>query len=164
MQKRILQYADHLFRIGDKALVYSEKYDKWIDPYTVIYVDERMLTERILDGTHKYLFNSFQLKSYFETCDVQHPLSNTDKENKKRRHAVIGISRTIYKGDPRESLFQSAKEKELKSPAQRGTWIVVQKDDVSENANIRESRFVLVLKDEGTTNKVWKAHFVMKEY
>jgi Reverse transcriptase (RNA-dependent DNA polymerase) len=46
----------------------------------------------------------------------------------------------------------------------RGTWGVVAKEEVSDNANILGGRFVIAIKDEGTDKKVWKARFVVKGY
>lgn len=40
----IPQHASRLFRIGDRAFVYSEKHDIWIGPFTVTYVDGKMIT------------------------------------------------------------------------------------------------------------------------
>jgi Reverse transcriptase (RNA-dependent DNA polymerase) len=46
----------------------------------------------------------------------------------------------------------------------RGTWRVVAKEEVSDNANILGGRFVFAIKDEGTDKEVWKARFVVQGY
>jgi Reverse transcriptase (RNA-dependent DNA polymerase) len=46
----------------------------------------------------------------------------------------------------------------------RGTWRVVAKEEVSDNANILGGRFVLAIKDEVTDKEVWKARFVVQGY
>lgn len=42
--KRLSQYADSIFQIGDRALAYTENPDKWNEPLTVTYRDEAMAT------------------------------------------------------------------------------------------------------------------------
>lgn len=55
-----------MFRIGYKVLIYFEKFDNLIGPFTVIFIEGRMITVQTLDSNYKYLFKSFQLKLYFE--------------------------------------------------------------------------------------------------
>lgn len=66
IQNFILQFDDHLFSIGNKALLYSEKHDKWVGSIIVTYVDGQIVTVRALDGTQKYMLTSFQVKPYFD--------------------------------------------------------------------------------------------------
>lgn len=69
--RKVPQYADYIYCIGDKALVFSEKPGKWISSFTVIFVDRRRITVSTTDGAHKYFFNTFYIKPYFRNVNFQ---------------------------------------------------------------------------------------------
>ena len=72
----------------------------------------------------------------------------------------------IQPNDPRSKYerFRAAKKKELEGLIEKGTWKIVCKSEVPENANILGGRFVLAIKDEETNDEVWKARFVVQGY
>jgi hypothetical protein len=74
------------------------------------------------------------------------------------------ITEIIKPVDPRTEKFDEAKRKEIQGLIDRGTWRVVAKEEVSDNANILGKRFVLAIKDGGTDKEVWKARFVVQGY
>jgi hypothetical protein len=76
----------------------------------------------------------------------------------------VFIAEIIKQGDPRAMKFEEAKRKEIQGLIDRGTWKVVLKEDVPDNANILGGRFALAIKDEGTEKEVWKARFVVQGY
>ena len=55
-------------------------------------------------------------------------------------------------------------KEEIEGLIKRGTWKVVCREEIPENANILGSRWVLTIKDEGTNRERWKARFVVKVY
>jgi hypothetical protein len=76
----------------------------------------------------------------------------------------VFIAEIIKQGDPRAMKFEEAKRKEIQGLIDRGTWKVVLKEDVADNANVLGGRFVLAIKDEGTEKEVWKDRFVVHGY
>ena len=76
-------------------------------------------------------------------------------------------NRIIIKSeDPRskDPRFDKAKQKEINGLIEGGTWKIVAKDEVPENANVMGGRFVLAIKDDGTDKEVWKARFIVQGY
>lgn len=103
LSKKILQYADHVYHIGDRAFVYSENHDKWPGPFIVNYVDGRMIAVRTMDGTHKCLFNSFHLKPYFDV-NWEDGNSRNGSSNSPERYDTC-ITEVTTKGDPRKKIL-----------------------------------------------------------
>lgn len=60
LSRNVSQYAGYIFRIGDRALVYSENGNRLIGPFVIAQVDGRMITVRTMDGFNGFLCNSFQ--------------------------------------------------------------------------------------------------------
>jgi Reverse transcriptase (RNA-dependent DNA polymerase) len=71
---------------------------------------------------------------------------------------VIGPS------DPRAALFDAAKQKEIQGLIECGTWKVVLRDEMPENPNIMGGRFVLTIKDSGTSKEIYKARYVVQGF
>lgn len=120
-----------------------------------------MIMVRTLDRTRKYLFTLFQLKPYIEK-EKNKNMRNDLKSY--RKECSIGMTEVIAKGNPRENRFDDAKRKKLNALSERGTWDIISKSDVPQNAHILGGRFVLAMKDEGTKNEVWKARFFVQGY
>lgn len=79
LSKNIPQYADHVFRIGDCALQYSENYGRWIGTFVANFVNGRMVTVKRFGGNQTVLLNSFQLKLYYDETDGR--ISSRQKNN-----------------------------------------------------------------------------------
>jgi hypothetical protein len=63
--------------------------------------------------------------------------------------------------DPRAALFDAAKQKEIGINRTR-TEEEVLKDEMQEKPNIMGYRFVLAIKDSGTSNEMYKARYVVQ--
>lgn len=57
------RYVDHVYCYEHKAPVHHDKYDKWVGPFTIFFVDGRMIAVSTLDGAHEYILYSFQYKT-----------------------------------------------------------------------------------------------------
>lgn len=74
----------------------------------------------------------------------------------------IFMTEVIQPGDPREPQFDEAKKKEIKGLIDKGTWKIILKNEMSPNSSILGGRFVLAIKDGGTSKETWKARFVVQ--
>lgn len=93
ISKTIFQYADHMFRIGVRALIYSRNHGRWIGPYVVSVINGRMVTVKSLEETRTILFNSFQLKPY---CDgTKRRISSRQNNNQNVTYFDTCISKII---------------------------------------------------------------------
>lgn len=77
---------------------------------------------------------------------------------------VVHLSEVIQPRDPRAALFNDAKRKDIEGLISRGTWKVVLRDEVPDNANVAGSRFVPTIKDGGTSQEIYKARYVVQGY
>lgn len=66
LNENVPRYADSIFRIGDRTLVYTKSQNMRTGLSVVSHVDERMVTVKIIDGSHKFLCDSFQLKPFYD--------------------------------------------------------------------------------------------------
>jgi hypothetical protein len=85
--------------------------------------------------------------------------TSTDAKEKLPPFQML-LSEVIGPSDPRAALFDAAKQKEIQRLIERGTWKVVLKDEMPENPNIMCGRFVLTIKDSGTSKEICKARYV----
>ena len=172
--------SNYVFRPGTEVLVYREDEKKWKGPLTVKAVNEKIATLRNDDNGAEADFNVQQLKPYFRPIPFLDKVPNKNSSyamnymledlatTKKPQSPDYGVHLTevILPGDPRskDPRFAAAKEKEIRGLIERGTWKLVAKDEVPNNANIMGGRFVLAIKDEGTQKEVWKARFIVQGY
>lgn len=53
-------------------------------------------------------------------------------------------------------------KKEIEGLLKRKYWTIVCRSEASDDANVLNGRFLLVTKDEGTQEEVWKARFIVQ--
>jgi Reverse transcriptase (RNA-dependent DNA polymerase) len=78
--------------------------------------------------------------------------------------SITHLFEVIRPSDPRASLFDAAKQKEIQGLIERGTWKEVLKDEMPENPNIMGGRFVLTIKDPCTSKEIYKARYVVQGF
>ncbi len=80
----------------------------------------------------------------------------------RSRNVPVNIIELIEKGDPRATSpkMRAAMQKEIEGLMKRGTFKIVLKEEVPENANILGGRLLLVIKDVNTGEERYKARFV----
>jgi Reverse transcriptase (RNA-dependent DNA polymerase) len=76
----------------------------------------------------------------------------------------VHSSEVIGPSDPIAALFGAAKQKKIQGLIERGTWKVVVQDEMPENPNIMGGRFVLTIKDSGTSKEIHKARYVVQSF
>lgn len=117
LNRKIPQFADHIFRIGEKALAFSKIHSYCTRPFTVSYVDKRMISVTSLVETRKYLFDSLQLKPYFEDKNIESVIND---ESHRKKECSARTTEAITKGDPRETRFYDAERNELQALSEGG--------------------------------------------
>jgi hypothetical protein len=176
LAKNISSAAGHVYAVGDEVLAFREKESSWTGPFKVVAIADKILTIQNTDGKYKKNCNVQQLKPFISKDRRPH----ADIKQNQAIHAILVkfmseeaprapmyrafITEIIKPGDPRTEKFDEAKREEIQGLIDRGTWRVVAKEEVSDNANILEGRFVLAIKDEGTDKEVWKERFVVQGY
>lgn len=105
-----------------------------------------------LHETHKYLFNSFDPKPYFEEKELSINLETTYSTS---------VAEEADKGDPRGEHLVETKFEYLTAPTYLGMWKVVSRHEVLPNSNF-DSRYVQANKDGETKDEIWKADFVVQ--
>ena len=76
----------------------------------------------------------------------------------------ILVTEVLRPGEPRgrSGLFDEAIRNELKGLIDRGTYEIVCREEVPDNANILGGRFVFAIKEKGTAKEKLKAQFVVQ--
>ena len=162
--------SDRVYRLGDEVLVYTEKDKQWKGPYIVIHTHGRQITISDRDGTYRQTFSAFHIKPYYRPdADTSEILFQQLKPFKSGNAPApppcdILLTEVVSPKDPRASQFADAKRKEIQGLIDRGTWKVVLKDELPDDANILKGRFVLAIKDGGTDKEIWKARYVVQGY
>jgi hypothetical protein len=73
----------------------------------------------------------------------------------------VHLFEVIGPSDPGAALFHAAKQKDIQGIIECGTWKVVLNDEMLENQNIMGGRFVLMIKESGTSNEIYKARCIV---
>lgn len=149
---------------------------KWHGPFLITDIDDKIVTVCDDDTGYRQRFNIQQVKPFFRDT----PDANVDMDSAEILHSMLApfrscvapqpptyavhLSETIEPHDPRAALFGDAKRKEIQGLIDRGTWKIVLKDEMPNNANVLGGRFVLVIKDGGTGNEIWKARYVVQGF
>ena len=166
LTKQIPPAADRTYRLGDEVLVFCEQDKTWIGPFTVMHVQGRMITIQNREGTYRQMFNAFQLKPYYrDHSPIIHFQTRTFRSPLAPKTPFSSfLTETIKPNDPRARQFATAKKKEIDGLIRRKTWKIVAKEEVPRNANILGGRFVLTIKDSGTSKETYKARYVVQGY
>lgn len=174
LKKNIPSSSDHVYSIGEEILIYREKPNKWVGPFRITSVNDKLVSIYGEKSKRTHTFNKQDIKPYnrqptnnaAEDLDILHCMMKTfrSSSNPKLEFYNVLLSEEIKPNDPRASLFNEAKVKEINGLIERGTWKIVCKDDVPTNANILGGRFVLTIKNTGTDQELYKARFVVQGY
>ena len=164
LTRQIPPAADRVYQLGDEVLVFSEQDKNWLGPFVVMHVQGRMITIQNREGTYRQMFNAFQLKPYYrDHSPIIHYQTRIFRSPLAPKTPFSSfITEEIKQRDPRARKFSAAKRKEIEGLIKRGTWKIVAKDEVPDNANVLGGRFVLTIKDSGTNKEVYKARYVVQ--
>ena len=113
---------------------------------------------------YRQMFNAFQTKPHYrDHSPIFHYQTRIFRSPLAPKAPFSSfITEEIKSNDPRASQFSAAKRKEIEGLIKRGTWKIVKKDEVPQNANVLGGRFVLTIKDSGTNKEVYKARYVVQ--
>jgi hypothetical protein len=144
------------------VLAFRERESSCTGPFKVVAIADKILTIQSTDRKYKNDFNVLQPKPF--VSKDRHP--QADLTQNKVIHAMFVnfmseeapiapmyrafITEIIKCGASRAEKFDEAKRKDIQGLIDRGTWRVVAKEEVSDNANILRGRFVLANMDEVT--------------
>ena len=123
-----------------------------------------MITVQNSEGTYRQTFNTYQIKPYYASPEsVLHQQTAQFRSRKASNPSnKVPLTEVLHPNDPRAQPFDKAKRKEIEGLIERSTWKVVSRNEVPDNANILNGRFVLAIKDSGTNKEVWKARYVLQ--
>lgn len=159
LTRNIPPAADRVYKLGEEVLVYSEAKREWVGPFEVVHVHGRMITVKNKENSVRKTFNSFQIKPFYH--EISSNIHFFKSQNDKMDHE-INVTEVIQSHDPRSAYFKDAIQKEIGGLEKRNTWKVVPKATLPPDANILGGRFVLAIKNGGTSQETWKARFVVQ--
>jgi hypothetical protein len=166
--------ADRALEPGGDVLVWREK-KGWEGPYLLARVDGRTAFVHDRAGEPRP-FSTSAVKPYVSPGSTE--LGDSDQfSSVSRPAAVVGgnaeasevtvlATRIIEKDDPvaASAEMSRAKLNELIGLLDRGTFAVVQRSSLMPGANILRTRFVLAIKNPGTSEEIYKARLVVKGF
>ena len=156
--------TQYLIETGDRVRVYREGKKLWEGPYNVTKICQKEVFVEI-EGREKH-FNISQI--------LADPAALGDKELAR---LLQGFTQFKTTGPPeimmtevlspadsrgRSGDFDEAIANELRGLTERGVYEIVCKEEVPPGANILGGRFVLAIKEKGTEDEKYKAHFVVQ--
>jgi Reverse transcriptase (RNA-dependent DNA polymerase) len=176
LRKQPPHSANYRFLPQQPVYLYREKERCWTGPHLVISSDEKNVRVDLGERTGPRSFNISQVKptklpSITELLQYQPPETTKDNEKPSPIHAYyqapffvsprVLLTEIISPRDPRNSLFDEAKRKEIEGLLNRGTFKLVLRSEIDGNPNTVPSRFVLTIKRQDNGEEVYKARFVL---
>jgi hypothetical protein len=143
----------------------------------VVLMEDKIIVVKDLESERVLRFSAQQIKPFL----VGFPSTDVDEDAIEITHAILSrftstdtketsppfqvhLSGVIGISDPRAAFFDVAMQRNIQGLIERGTWKVVLKDEMPENPNIMGGRFVLTIKDAGTSKKIYKARYVVQGF
>ena len=138
-----------------EVLVYREK-KGWEGPYTFLYRDGR-LSVVLDDKGLEHLFHSTMLKPYTRPClPIRDLLNPTDEP------ANIHANLFETGDDENDVRFRASRKKEYDGIVSKGGVEAIPRTELPDNVNLIRNRFVLTIKEPGTSNPVYKALWILQ--
>lgn len=144
---------------GDEVLVYREKIGLQ-GPYTFLYNDGR-LSVVLDDKGREHLFHSTMIKPYTRpNLPISHLLNPTDNSENTEDPIHANISEVVHdENDPR---FAKSRQKEYDGIVQKGGVEPIERDKLPRDANFIGNRFVLTIKNPGSSEPIYKARWILQ--
>lgn len=169
IRKNIPASALYNFTAGDLVLIYRElgkNTANWTGPYKILRVEDKNIFidrqgEEVKHSVHqaKPFIKAGTDEILYNLCVALRPASST-AENLKE--ALLTRVIPIASPEMNSPRFNNAKRKEITGLQEKGVWEIIDRDQVPRDANVLNGRFVLSIKNEGTTEEKEKARFVVQ--
>jgi hypothetical protein len=172
LKKSVPPAADRKLAVGQLVFVWREKEKRYASPIFNLSADGRQVTLSMDVDHHSGIFSSDCIRPAPEMANVflrsvKSHLSSFSGGDCHRAcytlYAPVFVTESVPNTDPRakEPVFEAAKEKELLGLLKRGTFEIVLREDIPQNATVLKGRFVLVVKHT-TQKKVSKLDTLCK--
>lgn len=167
--------SDHTYNPGDQVLVWREKQinhriGEFLGPFTVTSFNKEQKLVYIQDTTSARIlpFSTSQVKPYLQAPDLTSTFMTQLNESLTRFRSPsisddIFVAEIIRQSDPRSRTLEmrDAKQQEIRNLFRRGTFQIVLKEEVPDDANILPGRFVMTIKSTVDGSIKHKARFVV---
>jgi Reverse transcriptase (RNA-dependent DNA polymerase) len=145
-------------REGDLALVFREESKRWEGPGRVVSLDAGNVAHILLKGG--------KVTPFSITCVRRFPPLDTPKvsyvsTSNSETHDQEVLHRTETALNQSDARFDDAKKIELQQLLDRGTFTPVLKNKVPLDAVILQTKWILVVKNPGSTDELFKARLVV---
>jgi len=165
LKRAVPPSADEVYAVGDQVLVFREEPEGFVGPFMIEQLDCK--TVYIRDGNSLRPFSRAQIKHFKQAEDQQAEATETIRQvgsSVAQDFQITHITEIISSSDQRASdpRMKEAKRKEMKGLLDRGTFKIVLRSEIPDEANRLGGRYVLAIKDSGTDREVWKARYVVQ--
>ena len=148
--------ANRAYRPGDMVYVYRERLKRFTGPHMIASIDGKGVRVHVGEQTGPRDFNIAQLRP------SPLPHASVDNIAEPRYPPTVLHTEILLPGDPRESLFDEEKCKELMGLLERGAFKLILREEAGPNPNVVPTRYVLAIKHAQTNMPPrLKARFVI---
>jgi hypothetical protein len=173
------------YRPWQEMLVYREDKKLWTGAFLVVLHEGKIVTvqeETSGENTTTQRFSIASVKPYRKDVPVscssfdnstnqisdartQNAITNDHLHQAPSPDRVM-TTELLAQNDPRKLFegFIEAKLSELEGLRKNGTWEEIWTHEMPSNSNVMHGRFVLTIKEKGTSNEVLKARFVAQGF
>lgn len=149
--------TQRIYSPGEMMYVYREKTRQQTGPHMIASVYGKCARIHVGDKRGPREFNI----SLLRPAPLPSPLSDGAVE--PHYQPMVLHTEVVNESDPRSSLFDQAKKRELQGLLDRGAFKICLREEAGDDPNIIPSRFVLAIKDNQSDNSppILKAKFVL---
>jgi Reverse transcriptase (RNA-dependent DNA polymerase) len=173
------------YRPGKEVLVYREDKKLWTGTFLVVLHEGKIVTVQEAtsgENTKTQLFSIASVKPYRKDVTVLCSSFDSSTNQISDAHTQNAITDDHLRQAPSQDRFMitevlaqndpiklsegfiEAKLSELEGLRKNGTWEVIWTHEMPSNSNVMYGRFVLTIKEKGTSNEVLKARFVAQGF
>ncbi|MEM6805931.1 MAG: reverse transcriptase domain-containing protein, partial [Bacteroidota bacterium] len=173
MLSKVPRNANLTLKPGEKVRVFRETDKKYLGPYPVVRVDGKQVFVLVKDKEVQHSIHQVLPASEYDKIlngdkvidELQTMFSSFTS---RPRHPTcppyqIHITEVLHSADPRAHgpLADEAKRTEIEGLIKKGTWKVVLKEEIPDDANILTGHFVITIKDVESDTPIFKARYVI---
>ena len=165
LRSKLPPATKYLIKPGDDVRVYRERSKRWNGPFKVTKVSDKIIS--VTDGEKVKQFNItsvLPMKPRANDTDLTRDMSGIERYYLITQDESQYPSEILNKSDPRYTCPSSlnAIKQEIEGLLARNAFEFTKLDKIPKNANILGGRFILAIKQPGTTNERYKARFVVQ--
>lgn len=173
LRKRVPPAVDRSLVVGEDIYVWREREKKYCGPYPILNIsnDGSQVTISTEWGERSEVFSTDCIRPATDLLEVLMDQVSTEFDphctwkscranyTTSGEDVPIFVTEAVALTDERANgpQFTEPKKAEIRGPLERGTFLIVLREEVPQNSRVLKGRYVLAIKEQGISKEIFKA-------